>query len=169
MNQTDLGSSRGAITRPTDTNSYAAGDSIADSTSAPTMLTFHHIGKNGMGRLQQAILVDSANVVAAKLDGELWLFSVAPTAINDNAAFAPTDAELLNLVAVIAFTQGTFLVAAATSGAGGNAVNVQGGMDIPFKCKPGSNDLYGMLVARNAYAPVSGEIFTVTLVASYQR
>lgn len=154
------------VTRPADTNAYNAGDVVCNSTSAPVILSFNGAQRNGKGGvIQQAILVDSANQ-ATKPDLELWLFDTAITMDNDNAVFTPTDAELATLVGVIDFGTSYFKGGDATSGAGGNCVCDVQNLGIPFTIPGGAataNTLYGVLVARNAYTPVSGESFTIRL------
>jgi hypothetical protein len=59
--------------------------------------------------------VDSANQTV-KATVELWLFDTTFTPDNDNAAFTPTDAELLTLVGIIQFS--TWFVGDATAAAG---------------------------------------------------
>lgn len=150
------------FTRPADTTAYTAGDAATDSTSAPTALTFSGCGRDhGLsGLIVNARLVDSANQ-STKGSFELWLFSSSPTPDNDNAAFTPTDAECRDLVAVIVFD--TWYVGDATSGANGNAVSLATGLNRAFKCAANSKDLYGLVVVRNAYTPVSAERFDFTL------
>lgn len=160
------GSSTATFTRPANTTTYTAGDVMSDSTSAPTVMTFRSVLKEGCGAIQQAYLLDSANQTLL-LGAELWLFSTAPVATNDNAAITFTDAELAFLVGVIDFAVADGKIGLATSGAGGNAINVQSALGIPVKLPGSNNDLYGVLVARNAYVPVSGEIFTITLATVF--
>lgn len=152
------------FTRPADTTAYAAGDVVANSTSAPVVMTFRGAarGTNAPSIIQHAILVSSASV-ATKPDLELWLFDTTIAIDNDNAVFTPTDAELLTLVGVIAFPVADFKVGDATVGAGGNAVCEASNIGLPFNTTRDANDLFGVLVARNAYVPVSGEVFTVRL------
>lgn len=152
------------FTRPADTTAYAAGDVVADSTSAPTIMRFKGAarGKATPSIIQHAVLVDSASV-ATKPDLELWLFDTTITMDNDNAAFTPTDAELLTLVGVIDFATGDFKVGDATVGAGGNSICEASNLGLPFNTTKDDNDLFGVLVVRNAYVPVSGEVFTVRL------
>ena len=38
-----------------------------------------------------------------------------------------------------------------------------GAQDVAFKCAAASRDIYGVLVVRNAYVPVSAEVFKVRL------
>jgi len=152
-------------TRPANTTTYTAGDVIAEATSGATGLTFTDAVRQpgGSGLINKVQIVDSA-YVAATLQAELWLFSATVTADQDNAVFTPTDAELATLVAVI--TVNTAFVGDATAGVGGNVSLTSGNVNTVMKCAPDSTTLYGVLVARNAYVPISGEIFTVQLFIS---
>ena len=155
----------GSITRPADTTAYAAGDAVTDSTSSPTTLTFSNAARvnQGSGVIVGATLVDSANQTT-KGDFDLLIFDTTYTPDNDNAVFTPTDAELETCIGVIRFASGSFVIGDATSGAGGNAF-CSGTItnNIAFKCGSGSASLFGALVARSAYTPVSGEKFTIRL------
>lgn len=150
------------FTRPSDTTTYAAGDVVCNSTSAPVIMTFRGAAKEGVGSIQQAICIDSANVTT-KPDLELWLFGTAPTMDNDNAVFTPTDAELRALLGVIPFPTASFKVGDATSGAGGNSICDVQTLNIQINTSYVSNDIYGVLVVRNAYVPVSDERFDFIL------
>lgn len=159
------------FTRPADTAIYAAGDVIADSTSAPNIMTFTRSaledgsagGQAAGGIIQEAILTTSANQ-ATKPDLELWLFDTTVVMDNDNAVFTPTDAEMLTLVTVIAFPSTSFKVGDATVGAGGNAACDVQNIGVPFNIVGTNNTaLFGILVVRNAYTPVSGEVFAIRL------
>lgn len=168
-----------SVTRPANTTAYAAGDALTNSTSAPVVLTFENMARfpGGGGIVRVAHLLDSA-AQATKISAELWLFAgaAAPTPDNDNVPFTPTDAELANLIGVIVFdglTAGWVFVGDVTAGAGGNAVIIgrigpsgAGGhlLDLPYVCGPATTSLWGLLVVRNAYTPVSGEVFTVSLL-----
>lgn len=153
-----------SVTRPNDTTAYAAGDAVTDSTSSPTALTFSAVAtaNGGKGIVLGALMLDSANQ-STKGVFELWLFtgSAAPTPDNDNSAFTPTDAELANLVAIIPLS--AVYVGDATSGAGGNAIYESPEMARPFVCDGSVDDLFGLLVVRNAYTPVGQEVFTIIL------
>ena len=152
-----------SITRPADVNAYAAGDVVADATSNPTVTVFAGCARSvgEAGHLVQVILVDSANQATKGLY-ELWLFSATYGQDADNAVFTPTDAECATLQAIIPLN--TSYVGDATAGAVGNAVYTSGSIDIPFVCAAAQTSLWGALVVRNAYTPVSAEVFTMTLV-----
>lgn len=150
------------FTRPSDTTAYTAGDVVSDSTSAPTVITFPRATSDSISTIQQAIIVTSASV-ATKPDLELWLFDTTVTPDNDNAVFTPTDAELRTLIGVIAFPTGSFKVGDATAGVGGNAICDVQTLNIQVNSTPAVNSIYGVLVVRNAYVPVSAERFDIRL------
>jgi hypothetical protein len=92
------------VTRPADTSDYASGDAFANSTSAPTAggFTFTNAAavSGGGGTITDVVIVASD----AKLYvGEIWVFEAAATAVNDNAAFACSDADHLLLLGKIPF------------------------------------------------------------------
>ena len=151
---------RASFTRPANTTNYAAGDVVADSTSAPTVMTFQGAGgqKWGSGIIQSALLIDDHAPTTA-IDGELFLFDTAPANYgNDNAAFTPTTDELTTLVGIVSFATGDSVAGDASNNALIQATNVA----LPFKCA-GSSDLYGVLVARNAYTPGNGTDIAIQL------
>ena len=154
-----------SITRPSNTTAYAAGDAISEVTSND-FFTFDGvlpISPERTGTLNTVRLVSSANQ-STKLDGELWLFRSTFTETADNSAFAPTDAEVATLVAVVDLPSSFWIVGNAASGASGNAVIEVTNLELPVTGDAGK--LYGQLVARNAYTPVSAEVFTCELVVS---
>jgi hypothetical protein len=145
-----------SVTRPANTDAYAAQDVVG--TAVTGLLEFPNVG---LGGVVVGATVTSSAYVATGPTLQLWLFSAAPPTIADNAAFAPTDAQLLTVVAVLEFDG---YPANLTAGADGNvffqaALPVQGGLGYR-----GSGTLYGLLVVTNAYVPVSAEVFTVRLV-----
>jgi hypothetical protein len=154
-----------SFTRPADTTAYAAGDNMSDSTTSPTANTITGCARvnAGSGVILGAILIDSANQATAG-QFEAWVFDTTWTPDNDNAAFTPTDAECATAVAIIPLT--TSYIGDATSGAGGNRVYFSDAVNRSFKCGASSTSLFWALVARNAYTPVSGEIFSLRLSIS---
>lgn len=157
----------GAITRPSDTTAYAAGDAISDSTSAPTAFFIDSIARinAGAGLITNVLLIDSA-AQSTKADLELWLFGDSYTNNNDNAAWAPSDTDMEKLIGIIKLGINP-IVGNATSGAGGNCMyqwNADPGRGaLPFKCATGSKKIYFALIVRNGYTPVSAEKFTIKL------
>jgi hypothetical protein len=145
-----------SFNRPADTTQYAAGDAVSDSTSSPTQITFNGAARinDGSGVIVNATLIDSVNAAS---DGvfELWLFDASVTPNNDNSAFAPSDGDAEKAIGVIQFS-------VAVSGSN-NSVYAVTGLSIPFKCSGGVDDIFGLLVVRNAYTPVNAEKFTIRL------
>lgn len=153
-----------SLTRPSNTTQYAAGDVISAVTTN-NHFEFADAVRRGpsllSGSISSARIVSSANQ-ATKLDAELWLFDEDIAEVADNFAFAPTDAEMLTLVGIIPFPVADWYVGKADSGTDGNAVCQVDGLSIAFQAK--TTTLYGQLVARNAYTPISAEVFTVDLL-----
>ena len=110
------------------------------------------------------MLFDGANQTT-KGDFDLLIFDTTYTANNDNAAFAPSNSEMATCVGIIRFSSGNFVIGNAASGASGNSICPGTLTDnIGFKCGSSSSSLFGRLVARSAYTPVSAEVFTVRLL-----
>jgi len=157
-----------SITRPSNTTAYTAGDVISEVTTNDHF-TFGAASDDGSKRVTRvgvnsgvinwARLHSSANQ-STKLDCELLLFHADIAEVADNAAFAPTDAELATRVAVVDFPASFWKEGDADSGADGNALCEAMNLDIPFRAL---RHLYGQLVARNGYTPISGEQFVVEL------
>ena len=152
---------RVTLTRPADTTAYTSGDAVGTASSA--VLTFNGCARvpNGTGRIAYATILDEANV-ATKAVFELWIFDTAITAVADNAAWAPTHAEMETHVCTIQFAD-TAIVGLSGAGASGNCTFRQSALRHPFACIGKTTKLYGYLVVRNAYVPVSAEKFQVTL------
>jgi hypothetical protein len=112
--------------------------------------------------IMQATMIVEANQ-ATKPDLQLWLFDTAPTPPNDNAAFAPTAAEIEKLVAIIAFPVGSFVVGNAGAGNAGNVACDAQALFIQVNTAAADDKLYGILVVRNAYTPTSGEKYVLRL------
>ena len=141
------------ITRPADTTAYAVGDAWSNSTSAPTAgggtLSNVVAVSGGSAELMHLAIVSSA-APATPLQGEIWIFDTAPTAINDNAAFTVSDAEMLNCIAQIPF-------ALSSIGANSSATILLG---LGIKTIGSANLRYLIRVA-NVYTPASGETLSV--------
>ena len=158
------------LTRPANTTAYASGDVISDATG-DAHFTFGSASDDGSKMVSRpdvgtitlnSVLLHSSANQATKLQAELWLFWADIANVADNAAFAPTDAEMLTLVTIVQIPQSAWFVGNAGSGANGNAVCVISNIDTPIKTS-GNGRLYGQLVVRNAYTPVSDQVFTCVL------
>ena len=140
------------ITRPADTSQYTAGDALSNSTSAPTAGggTLTIVAASGKSALMTHMQIVSSNAPGTPLQGEVWLFGTAPTAINDNAAFTVSDSEMLTCVGVIPFV---LLTIGANSSA---TVDVGKAF-----ATSGSTNLRYLVRVVNTYTPASGETLTV--------
>lgn len=87
---------------------YTAGDAVGG------LLTFANAARisAGGGVTKNMVIVDDAGQDA---ELELWLFDRTFSAIADNAAWAPTEADLENLIAIISTSDGTWRAAGTPS------------------------------------------------------
>lgn len=150
-----------SLTRPANTTQYAAGDQVADSASAPTPIEFVLAAQvpGGAGIILSALCISSANQ-GTKPDLELYIFDAEPTPSNDNAAWAPADTDVMNIIGAVEFD--SWYVGKSDAGADGNTVAIEE-VKIPFRTESDSMSLWGLLVERATYTPVSGETFTIRL------
>ena len=139
------------IIRPSNTDAYAIGDTIAAATPEVGGQTFTDVvNENGQSAILTDMLIVSSNPAATPLQGEIWIFDTAVTAVADNAALAVSDAEIKTLVAKIPFVMAV--------GVNNNNVHLQSLM-IGLTCV--TKDLYFLVKTLNAYAPANGEVITV--------
>jgi hypothetical protein len=152
-----------SFTRPADTTPYTMADLVANSTVAGSVvpLTFASATRyaTGAGRIPRARLFKS-DPTLTNARFRLHVFTATPTGIanGDNAAFSVNGTGYI----------GCFLIQvdrAFVNGAYGDGVPVDTDSNhapIRFKLSSGSS-LFGLLEARDAYTPISGEVFTATL------
>lgn len=143
------------ITRPSDTNAYAANDAFSNSTSAPTSGGFTFTSacraSGGYGTITDAVVSASAGTA---YQGELWIYDQAATNINDNSAFTSSDSDVQNLVGVIPF-QTTDTTAA-------NAISYVTGLNIGYTCV-GTVNLRFLVKIMAAVTPASAEVLAVRI------
>lgn len=147
-----------SLTRPADTSAYVAGDAITTATSSASGYTFSNCARvnAGTGTIVDAQLILS-DPNATLCNFQLFLFSTAPAITNDNAAFAPSDTEIIELECVLNFNTGDY---AETSN---NRVYHMTNPPRFFKCASGSKTLTGILVTRTGFTPTSASTFRVKL------
>ncbi len=152
-----------AKTRPSNTTAYAAGQVLNESTSAGTNWTFANCARvnGGSGTIAAAYVIDGASQSVPPVL-ELWLFNTNPTPDNDGAVFTPTYGEMTGatpgkLAAIIP------LINLSVGTASTNSVQNAGFTLNPFQCAAADTSLYGTLVVRNIYTPISAETFTIQL------
>lgn len=148
------------IVRPNNTTAYAAAD-VLGSTVGTSPIEFQNCARfpGGTGIVQTGLLIQN-NFPATKLQVDLLLFETNQiTVAADNAAFAPTDAQIETLVLSLSFDGVANAKAAATT----NGYIPLTGLTMPFKCADGQTSLWGVLVTRNAYTPAARETFRIRL------
>lgn len=144
------------IRRPADTTQYAAGDVISE-TIARTLWFARAARSNGGGGVIQSCFVIDSTAETTKPDLELYLFNANIVIQADNAAWAPTDLAMEAFVGWISLSALTFKTC------GGNGVIQTTDKGLAFVCAPTSRDLFGVLLARNTYTPISGELIRVKM------
>ena len=146
-----------SFTRPANTTQYSANDLVANNATAGSVVPMSfYVGKGGLasGRIKRVRLFKDVETTTAA-SFKVHLFSASPTVTNgDNGALAvATGSTYLGAVAVDmssgAFATTTDLFHAAVANP-----------EIAFDAL---TTIYGLLEAIGAYAPGSGEGFTVTL------
>ena len=145
-----------SITRPSNTTAYTAGALVGD-TNGSAILTFTNAGPSGGFVLLQSLsLVFSDSSVPAGMGSfRLHLYSVAPTAIADNAAFDLLSGERANYMGFIDITAPQDF---------GSSLYTQ--VDYPgrlIKLATGSTSLFAELETRGAYTPVSASTIAVRM------
>lgn len=126
---------------------YAANDAVGG------LLTFANATRNsgGGGVVKDVIILDDAGQDAAL---ELWLFSETFTAIADNAAFDISQADLRNLVAIVATADGAYFASGTES-----AARVEASQRYDLL----GTSLFGQLVTRGTPTYVATDDVTVIL------
>jgi hypothetical protein len=137
-----------AITRPSNTTAYTAGDVVGD-TGGSAILTLSNIGPaGGYILIQSAALIFSDISVPSGMGAfRVHFYSASPTAIADNAAFDLTSGERASYMGYIEFNAPQDL---------GSTLYTQ--VDYPgrlIKLAAASTTLYAEIETRNAYTPVS--------------
>lgn len=152
------------ITRPANTTVYTANTGWANAVASAVATTFTAAcDRNGQQILIPQIDIQVSAAPATKLQGILWLFSAAPTAINDNAAFTLVSADNLALTGNM---QGfPFTLTSVQSGAATHSGISLVGITYHAQCLTGDTTIRGMVQVVNAYTPTSGEIMTIKLHA----
>jgi hypothetical protein len=146
---------------PPATTAYAANDTISNSTSAPTVLTFAGMARTnaGTGYVVKARALTSQTTNTARL--RLHLYKISPTAINDNAGCtAPLYADDAKYIGFVDFP--------AMQTGGGTptaAFAISDGVRLHFKADTADTALYGLLQTLDAFTPASAQTFTITLSA----
>lgn len=144
------------MTRPANTTTYAPGDAWANATSGASVYSIANASR-GAGRsgLITDIFMSSPRMASPALNGELWIFDSMPaTPLQDNAAWALTNADLLKVVDVVTFD------IQATGSSVSNGYCRLPNLNIGFTTAADAN-LYVIPKITSAYAPASAEVLTM--------
>ena len=149
-------------TRPADTTAYAANDAICESASAGTVWTFTSIARIPGGTFKLSMANIASNVAAETERLELDLYSEAPTAINDNA-------EATQLYANFALYLGTLSFPALAKKTANSNMAVASIEQLDWDIRvTGSSNLIGILRTLDAFTPVSGAKYSITLFVTQE-
>lgn len=144
------------FTRPTDTNQYAVGDAITNSTSAPAVFQLD-LGAAGAVN-GQAIEIRKLAVVSSIKQSVLpfinaYLSNVTFTATNDNSAMDIDDTTM--------YAGGAWLNCEVRNYTASNSRVAYLGCAQPMVLAAADTKLYGELQATNTYTPGNAEVFTI--------
>ena len=140
--------------RPADTNPYAIGDGVNNSVTVPAPLIFTGACPvNGGSGSVISVQLSKSGPSVASASFRLYLFNVSPTMVNDNAAYNILYSERVGF-------QGYVDLVLEAEGTG--AFKWQS-CAISFQCAAADTRLFGLLVAKGAYTPISGETFYVEI------
>ena len=150
-----------SFTRPSDTNAYASGDLVANSVTAGSVvpMTFtaaRDLDMTGMVRRARIKVNDNSAWNGATLRLHLYKGPAITCANGDNGAWSTTESAYLGDIDV------TLSLAFSDPFAKGIGVPNQGS-EISFSPAPGTTSIFGLLEARGAVTPGSGDQFTVEL------
>ena len=150
------------FTRPADTTAYASGDLVANSTTAasvaPMQFTVARANDAAVSIRRARLKTSSPSVTNASF--RLHLYRNDPSASSgiangDNGAWSTKEAQYIGSLDIT-------VDKAFSDAAKGVGVPTAGG---ELTCRPaaGTTVIYGLLEARAAYTPTSGETFTAEL------
>lgn len=157
-----LVASSASFTRPANTTAYASGQLVANSTTAGSVVANQIAIAKGVGvnGLLTGIKLQKSGVAATGAGSDVnanfrvHFFSAAPIVTNgDGAAYVPTNANWLGSCDITIDHVGSDM----SVGRGAPTI----GYPIAFQPVAGTNYVYWLLEARNAYTPASAETFTL--------
>lgn len=141
------------VTRPSDTNAYAANDCVADSASAGTLASVA-LGRTATGNgLIVGLTLQNSNV-AATHRMEVDIYNASITAINDNAEATRLAANKLKFIGTITLPG---LAKKTTNSDQTEASDFT--IRLPFQCA-GDSKIYFVPRTLDAHTPASGTTYT---------
>lgn len=160
--------SSASFARPGDILSYTGGDTISNSTSSPTVLTFSNMARQngGTGTLVRARLMTDLKTFAARC--RLHIFHTAPTAVADNVEYGLLWTDVSKRVGYIDFP--AFGTEGATNSTAASAMRPSGdgvysSPDLWYKTAANDTNLYGILTTLDGVAVANAQNFFIELGA----
>ncbi len=150
-------------TREANATPYGVNDVISEAASSGTAWTFAALGRinGGSGYIVKGrVVTDDITVSTMRL--RLYLFNATPTSELDDLATnsQPLYADVAKMIGIIDFD------ALDNAQAGADSAETQrDDLRLAFTCASADADLYGVLVTLDAFTPISGQKFTITLDA----
>lgn len=150
----------GEFTRPANTDAYAIGHVVADSTSAATPLAISGCVRvnEGTSWLVGAELIADQKSITPTF--RIHIFNAAPTQSNDKAAHRGLYTDIGKRVG--RFVLGPLSTPSDTTNSTISAASDYN-LRLPVKCASGSTTLYFILETLTAFTPASGGKFTLKL------
>ena len=142
-----------SFTRPADTTAYAANDAIADSTSAPTLLSFANCANanGGQGYIVKTRLLTNQKTCTARF--RLSFYHTAPSPVNDNAPKPMLYANKDKLIGRIDLDPCT------TEDTTSDAAFALSTALMPYVCAAADTTIYCILTTLDAFTPASAQQF----------
>lgn len=160
-----MGTSAVELTRPSDTNAYAANDAISDSTNAPTVAFAFTLARvaSGTGYITKAKLSTDQKTCTARF--RLYLFNASTiTPINDNAVQTYLYANAASYMGHVDFPACSTEDSSTSTGARSLATMGVSGTNLPIGFVADANSkLYGLLETLDAFSPASGQKIRISL------
>lgn len=153
------------LTRPADTTQYAAGDLVANSVTAGSVVKLVFPRNKLQGRTSGKILGGSlkkSTVAVTTASFRLHLFTADPGAVTNGDNGAIVVASVGNYIGFLDFNFATLTADGNIAGAALLKAATAPATPIGFSLL-GGGTLYGLIEATGAYTPASGETFTATL------
>lgn len=139
-----------SITRPANVTQYAVNDVMNNTTDTVPLIFSVASANNKRGWVIGGTVISSNGAAGTLPQIDLLLFSSTFTIAADNAAFAPTYAQMQTLLGRLRFNQ--FVNRGGISASPGSVETV-----FPFVPASGTTNIYGVALLQNTYTPASAE------------
>jgi hypothetical protein len=142
-----------SFTRPSDTTAYAANDAIADSITAPTLLSFANCANanGGQGYIVKTRLLTNQKTCTARF--RLSFYHTAPSPVNDNAPKPMLYVDKDKLIGRID------LDPCNTEDTTSDAAYALSTTLLPYVCAAADTTIYCILTTLDAFTPASAQQF----------